>query len=41
MQMEGVFSHSMELDQAVLGVAPKALDSVDVVGAESEFVVAS
>jgi hypothetical protein len=39
MQMEGAFSHAVEFDQAVLGITPKAFDAVDVVAAESEFVV--
>jgi len=39
MEMEGAFLHPVELRQAVFCVAPKALDSVDVVGAECKLVV--
>ena len=40
MQMEGAFSHSVELRQAMFGITPKALDSVDVVRSKSELIVA-
>ena len=40
MQVKGAFLHAMELGKAVFCVAPKALDSVDVVWSECEFVVA-
>jgi hypothetical protein len=37
---KGALADAMELGEAVLGVAPKALDAVDMVGPESELVVA-
>ena len=39
-QREGGFGHSMEPGQAVFGVTPEALDAIDVVGAESELIIA-
>lgn len=39
-EREGIFVDAMELGEAVPGVAPKALDAVDMVGTESELVVA-
>ena len=40
MEREGAFSHSMKLGQALFGVAPEALDSVDVIRSQRKFVFA-
>lgn len=40
MHVKGAFLHAMELGKAVFCVAPKALDSVNVVWSECELVVA-
>lgn len=40
MEMKGAFLHSVELRQPVFYIAPKALDSIDMVGAKGKFVVA-
>ena len=40
MQIEGGFSHAAKLHQANFGVAPEALDAVDMVAADGEFVLA-
>src|SRR5690606_18693727 len=39
-QVEGVPGHAVELGQAVLGVAPEALDAVDVAASAGELVLA-
>jgi hypothetical protein len=40
MQLELVVANAVKLRQPVLGIAPKRLNAIDVVGASSEFMVA-
>lgn len=39
MEVEGLFSDTVELDQASFGEAPEALDSVDVVRSDGELIL--